>query len=147
MADNKQQGMTEAQKLVAKKEADAIARKKKARKIESFGYVHIHASFNNTIVTVTDRKGNAIVSSSSGACGFKGSKKSTPFAAQVASERAGHKAFDVGVREVDVRVKGPGMGRESAIRALEASGLKVLAIKDVTPLPHNGCRPRKRRRV
>ncbi|MBI4977425.1 MAG: 30S ribosomal protein S11 [Spirochaetes bacterium] len=147
MADVKA-GLTDTQKAAAKKAADsAIAKKKKERKIEAFGYVHVHASFNNTIVTITDRRGNVIVTSSSGAVGFKGSKKSTPFAAQMASERASQRAFDAGVREVDVKVKGPGMGRESAVRAIESAGIKVLAIKDVTPIPHNGCRPKKRRRV
>ena len=106
---------------------------KKDRKVEAFGIVHIKASFNNTIVTITGD--------------YKSSKKSTPFAAQVASEKASKKAYEMGVREVEVYVKGPGMGRESSIRAVEASGLKVKLIKDVTPMPHNGCRPRKRRRI
>ncbi|MCM8776140.1 MAG: 30S ribosomal protein S11, partial [Candidatus Omnitrophica bacterium] len=108
---------------------------------------HITASFNNTVITITDPQGNTICWSSSGAAGFKGSKKSTPFAAQVASERAAKKALELGVKEVEVMIKGPGSGRESAVRALQAGGLQVCAIHDVTPLPHNGCRPPKRRRV
>lgn len=121
----------------------------KAKKITHItrGVVHINASFNNTVVTITDPKGNAICWSSSGAAGFKGSKKSTPFAAQVASERAARKAMEFGMKEVEVFIKGPGSGRESAVRALQAAGLVVTAIRDVTPLPHNGCRPPKRRRV
>lgn len=121
---------------------------KKDRKIEAFGIVHIKASFNNTIVTITDRNGDTLSWASAGLDGdYKSSKKSTPFAAQVASEKASKKAYEMGVREVEVYVKGPGMGRESSIRAVEASGLKVKLIKDVTPMPHNGCRPRKRRRI
>ena len=111
------------------------------------GIAHIFASFNNTIITITDLHGNAISWSSSGGNAFKGARKSTPFASQVTAEQAGKKAVEVGMREVHVRVKGPGVGRESAIRALDASGLKVLSITDVTPIPHNGCRPPKRRRV
>ena len=111
------------------------------------GVAHIQATFNNTVVTITDPKGNAICWSSSGAAGFKGSKKSTPFAAQVASEQAARKALKLGLREVEVYIKGPGSGRESAIRALQAAGLTITAIRDVTPIPHNGCRPPKRRRV
>lgn len=120
--------------------------KKKLKSI-SKGVVHILASFNNTIITVTDPMGNAICWSSSGSAGFKGSKKSTPFAAQVASERAARKAMENGMKEVEVYVNGPGSGRESAIRALQTAGLSISMIKDVTPLPHNGCRPPKRRRV
>lgn len=123
-----------------------MAKKKKLKQIAR-GVVHILASFNNTIVTVTDSKGNAVCWSSAGAAGFKGSKKSTPFAAQVASEQAAKKAVEHGMKEVEVFVKGPGAGRESAIRALQTSGLQVSAIHDVTPIPHNGCRPPKRRRV
>ena len=123
-----------------------MAKKKKIRNITR-GIAHIQASFNNTIVTITDPQGNAICWSSSGAAGFKGSKKSTPFAAQRASEQVAKKAMENGVREVEVYIDGPGSGRESAIRALQAAGLRVTAIKDVTPLPHNGCRPPKRRRV
>ncbi len=121
-------------------------KKKKIRNITK-GVVHISASFNNTVITVTDPQGNAIAWSSSGAAGFKGSKKSTPFAAQRASEMVAKKAMEQGLKEVEVFVNGPGSGRESAIRALQAAGLRVTAIKDVTPLPHNGCRPPKRRRV
>ena len=122
---------------------------KKDKKILSSnkGVAHIQATFNNTIVTITDEKGDALCWSTAGACGFKGSKKSTPFAAQIAAENAAKKAFDVGLREVEVYVKGPGAGRESAIRAIQAAGLNVSVIRDVTPIPHNGCRPPKRRRV
>lgn len=121
---------------------------KRHKKVEAFGIVHIKASFNNTIVTITDRNGNTLSWASAGLDGdYKSSKKSTPFAAQIASEKASKKAFEMGVREVDVYVKGPGMGRESSIRAVESSGLKVKLIKDVTPMPHNGCRPKKRRRI
>jgi len=123
-----------------------MAKKKKLRQVTR-GIVFITASFNNTIVTVTDPQGNALCWSSAGAAGFKGSKKSTPFAAQVASERAGKKALEFGMKEVEVFVKGPGSGRESAIRALQGVGLQVSTIHDVTPLPHNGCRPPKKRRV
>ena len=120
--------------------------KKKVKNIVK-GIVHIQASFNNTIITITDTVGNAVCWSSSGAAGFKGSKKSTPFAAQRASEMAAKKAMENGMKEVEVFINGPGSGRESAIRALQAAGLRVTAIFDVTPLPHNGCRPPKRRRV
>ena len=121
---------------------------KKDKRVEAFGIVHIKASFNNTIVTITDRNGNTLSWASGGLVGdYKSSKKATPFAAQIASEKASKKAFEMGVREVDVYVKGPGMGRESSIRAVEAAGLKVKLIKDVTPMPHNGCRPKKRRRI
>ena len=121
---------------------------KRDKKVEAFGIVHIKASFNNTIVTITDRNGNTLSWASAGLDGdYKSSKKATPFAAQIASEKASKKAFEMGVREVDVYVKGPGMGRESSIRAVEAAGLKVKLIKDVTPMPHNGCRPKKRRRI
>ena len=123
-----------------------MAKKKKIRNIVK-GIAHIQASFNNTIITITDPQGNAIAWSSSGAAGFKGSKKSTPFAAQRASEMVAKKAMENGLKEVEVYIDGPGSGRESAVRALQASGLKITAIKDVTPLPHNGCRPPKRRRV
>ena len=121
--------------------------KKKKIKVVIKGVAHIAASFNNTIVTITDPKGNAICWSSSGAAGFKGSKKSTPFAAQMAAEQAAKKALEFGMKEVEVFIKGPGAGRESAIRALQAAGLQVSVIHDVTPIPHNGCRPPKRRRV
>jgi small subunit ribosomal protein S11 len=111
------------------------------------GQAHIQASFNNTIVTVTDPQGNTVSWSSSGSVGFKGSRKSTPYAAQLAASATARQAMDMGMREVDVYVKGPGPGRESAIRSLQAAGLKVTSITDVTPLPHNGCRPPKKRRV
>ena len=124
-----------------------MAGKKKVRRNVPRAVVHVHASFNNTIVTFADPNGETICWDSAGTIGFKGSRKSTPFAAQRAAERAAEKALKMGVREVDVRVKGPGTGRESAIRSLQARGLKIRAIEDVTPLPHNGCRARKRRRV
>lgn len=127
--------------------AEAVKKKIKARKGISHGMAHIKASFNNTIITITDQNGATIVASSSGAVGFKGTKKGTPFAAQLAAEQAGRKAIEAGVSQVDVLVKGPGSGRETAIRALQASGLSILSIKDVTSIPHNGCRPKKRRRV
>ncbi len=122
-------------------------RKKPSRPIPASGIVHILASFNNTIITITDKKGDTISWASTGTVGFSGSKKSTPFAAQLASESAAKKARELGVREVEVYVKGPGAGRESSIRALQAAGLNITAIKDVTPIPHDGCRARKRRRV
>jgi small subunit ribosomal protein S11 len=121
--------------------------KKKVRKEVPIGVVHIQASFNNTIVTITDPNGAVVSWSSAGRRGFKGSRKSTPFAAQVASEDAAKRAVDVGMKSVNVLIRGPGAGRESAIRALAASGLRVSSIRDVTPVPHNGCRPPKRRRV
>ena len=121
--------------------------KKRERKNISSGIAHVNASFNNTMVTITDAQGNAIAWSSAGAMGFKGSRKSTPYAAQVAADDAGKKAAEHGVRTLEVEVKGPGSGRESALRALQAAGFTVTSIRDVTPIPHNGCRPRKRRRV
>ncbi len=121
--------------------------KKKLPKGITTGTAHIKATFNNTIISITDKQGNVIVWSTPGVVGFNGSKKSTPFAAQLAGSDAARKAKDLGLKSVDVFVNGPGSGRESAIRALQANGLAVLSIKDVTPLPHNGCRPRKRRRV
>lgn len=120
--------------------------KKKTKQIAK-GIVHVLASFNNTVITITDLAGNTVCWASSGSAGFKGSKKSTPFAAQVASEHAAKKAIENGMKEVEVYVNGPGSGRESAIRALQTVGLQISLIKDVTPLPHNGCRPPKRRRV
>ncbi len=120
---------------------------KKFVRAASSGVAHILASFNNTIVTITDREGNTIAWASTGSSGFKGSKKSTPFAAGIAAEGAAKKAAERGVKEVEVVVKGPGAGRESAIRSLQAAGLTIRSIKDVTPIPHNGCRPEKRRRV
>jgi small subunit ribosomal protein S11 len=121
--------------------------KKKEKKNVQAGIVHVHATFNNTIVTVTDMQGNVIVWASAGNQGFKGSRKSTPFAAQRAAETVAKKAMEQGMRQVDVYVKGPGSGRESAIRSIQVAGLKINLIKDVTPIPHNGCRPPKRRRV
>jgi len=120
---------------------------KKEKKNIAVGVAHIQASFNNTIVTITDLNGNVICWSSAGNQGFKGSRKSTPFAAQMASENAAKKAIDHGMRNVEVKIDGPGAGRESAIRALQSAGLDITAIRDVTPIPHNGCRPPKRRRV
>jgi small subunit ribosomal protein S11 len=121
--------------------------KRKVRKNIQTGIAHISSTFNNTIVTITDVSGNVISWSSSGACGFKGSRKSTPFAAQLAAESAARKAQDHGMRTVQVFVNGPGAGRESALRALQSAGFKISLIRDVTPIPHNGCRPPKRRRV
>ena len=124
-----------------------VSRKRRVKKNVETGVAHIHSTFNNTIVMITDEHGNAISWSSAGALGFKGSRKSTPYAAQMASETATKAAMDHGIKSVEVSVKGPGSGRESAIRALQAAGLEVTAIRDVTPIPHNGCRPPKRRRV
>lgn len=121
--------------------------KKKVKKAEAFGTAHIQATFNNTVITITDLKGNVLACSSAGRIGFKGSRKSTPFAAQLAANSAAREALGLGVRKVQVRVKGPGSGREAAIRSLQAAGLEITAIRDVTPIPHNGCRPPKRRRV
>ena len=126
--------------------ASARARKKVKKNVAE-GIAHIHASFNNTIITITDRQGSALAWASSGGQGFKGSRKSTPLAAQVAAETAGRAAQDQGIKTLDVRIKGPGPGRESAVRALNALGLKIVSIADVTPVPHNGCRPQKRRRI
>ena len=124
-----------------------MAEKRKAKRIVTDGVAHIHASFNNTIITISDRQGNALCWATSGGSGFRGSRKSTPFAAQVAAERAGTAALEFGMKRVNVFVKGPGPGRESAVRALNAAGLRINSISDVTPIPHNGCRPPKRRRV
>ncbi|MEO0974785.1 MAG: 30S ribosomal protein S11 [Pseudomonadota bacterium] len=121
--------------------------KKKVKKQVLDGIAHIQASFNNTIITITDRQGNALSWATSGGCGFRGSRKSTPFAAQVAAERAGQAAQDYGLKNREVRVRGPGPGRESAVRALNAVGYRITSIEDVTPIPHNGCRPSKKRRV
>ena len=121
--------------------------RKKIRKNVADGIAHVHASFNNTIITITDRQGGALSWASSGGQGFKGSRKSTPFAAQVAAEVAGRAAQEQGIKNLDVRIKGPGSGRESAIRAIQACGMKIRSICDITPIPHNGCRPPKRRRV
>lgn len=125
----------------------AATKKRRDRKVVEKGAVHIRSSFNNTMVTVTDLKGNALSWASSGEMGFRGSRKSTPFAAQTAAETAAKAAMEYGLKTVEVYVKGPGAGREAAIRALQAVGLEVTLIKDVTPIPHNGCRPPKRRRV
>ncbi|MCZ6499637.1 MAG: 30S ribosomal protein S11 [Gammaproteobacteria bacterium] len=124
---------TKARKKVKKQVADAIA--------------HIHASFNNTIITITDRQGNSLSWATAGGCGFRGSRKSTPFAAQVAAEKAGNAALEFGVKNLEVRVKGPGPGREAAVRSLNSVGFRITSIADVTPIPHNGCRPPKKRRV
>jgi small subunit ribosomal protein S11 len=121
--------------------------KKKIKRVVTDGVAHVHASFNNTIVTITDRQGNCLSWATSGGAGFRGSRKSTPFAAQVAAENSAREAVNMGLKRVEVWVKGPGAGREAAIRSLQAAGLEISAIKDVTPIPHNGCRPPKRRRV
>jgi len=136
MATNKQQQSTAATRV-----------RKKVKKNVAEGIAHIHASFNNTIITITDRQGNALSWATSGGQGFKGSRKSTPFAAQVAAEVAGKVAVECGVKNLEVRIKGPGPGRESSVRALNALGMKITSITDVTPVPHNGCRPPKRRRI
>ena len=127
--------------------AGAARARKKVKKNVAEGIAHIHASFNNTIITITDRQGNALSWATSGGAGFKGSRKSTPFAAQVAAERAGRVAVECGVKNLEVRIKGPGPGRESSVRALAALGIRITSISDVTPVPHNGCRPQKRRRI
>jgi small subunit ribosomal protein S11 len=128
-------------------EKAAAPKRRKAKKMVSEGVAHIHSTFNNTIITITDAVGNVVAWSSAGSVGFKGSRKGTPFAAQLAAEAAAKKAMDFGMRSVQVFVKGPGAGRESALRSLQAAGFAVSVIKDVTPIPHNGCRPPKRRRV
>lgn len=135
--------------MMAKRKAkdSATKGKKKQKKNIASGIVHLHSTFNNTIVTITDKTGNTISWASAGTVGFKGSRKSTPFAAQVASEESAKRAMEHGLQRVEVFVKGPGSGRESAIRALQAVGLEITLIRDVTPIPHNGCRPPKRRRV
>ena len=127
--------------------AEEQSAKKKSKKIVSDGIAHIHATFNNTIVMITDRHGNTLCWATSGGAGFRGSRKSTPFAAQVAAGNCGEKAQAFGMKNLEVRVKGPGPGRDSAIRGLNAQGLKIQSITDVTPIPHNGCRPSKKRRV
>ena len=121
--------------------------RRRERKNISAGVAHVNSSFNNTMITITDAQGNTIAWSSAGHCGFKGSRKSTPYAAQMAAEECAKKAMDHGIRQLSVHVKGPGAGRESAVRALQAQGIKIALIRDVTPVPHNGCRPPKRRRV
>ncbi|MCB1741957.1 MAG: 30S ribosomal protein S11 [Gammaproteobacteria bacterium] len=124
-----------------------VRAKKKVRRTVTDGVAHVHASFNNTIITITDRQGNSLGWATAGASGFKGSRKSTPFAAQVAATRVGEAVQEYGVKNLEVLVKGPGPGRESAVRALNACGFKIMSISDVTPIPHNGCRPPKKRRV
>ena len=132
--------------MATAKSKSTTARKKKIKRSFTKGVAHIHSTFNNTIVTITDPQGNVIAWSSAGALGYKGAKIATPFAAQLAAEAAGKTAFDQGLRQVEVEVKGPGAGRESAVRALTTVGLQVLSIEDTTPIPHNGCRPPKRPR-
>jgi small subunit ribosomal protein S11 len=127
--------------------AQTVKKTKKKIQVESNGIAHIKATFNNVIITLTDVYGNTIAWSSSGKMGFKGSKKNTPFAAQVSAEEVAKSAYDQGLRKVDVFIKGPGAGREAAIRSLQTAGLEIISIKDITPIPHNGCRPPKRRRV
>jgi len=132
---------------MAKASTSASRTRKKVKKTVSDGIVHVHASFNNTIITITDRQGNTLAWATSGGAGFKGSRKSTPFAAQVAAEAAGRSAQEHGIKTLDVHIKGPGPGRESSVRALNALGIKITSIADVTPIPHNGCRAPKRRRI
>ena len=133
---------------MAKAANNAAARaRKKVKKNVADGILHVHASFNNTIITITDRQGNALSWATAGGAGFKGSRKSTPFAAQVAAEAAGKVAQEYGIKNLEVRIRGPGPGRESSVRAMNALGIKVVSIQDVTPVPHNGCRPPKRRRI
>lgn len=127
--------------------AKAVRTRKKVKKVVTDGMAHIHASFNNTIVMISDRQGNTLCWATAGGSGFRGSRKSTPFAAQVAADRAGQMAKEFGLKNLDVNVKGPGPGRESAVRALNSAGFKITSITDVTPIPHNGCRPPKKRRV
>ena len=124
-----------------------IKARKKVKKNVADGIAHVHASFNNTIITITDRQGNALSWATSGGSGFRGSRKSTPFAAQVAAETDGKAAMECGIKNLEVEIKGPGPGRESSVRALNALGIKITAISDVTPVPHNGCRPPKKRRI
>ena len=133
--------------MAANKNKKVVTRKKKAKRNVAKGVAHIHSTFNNTIVTITDAAGNALSWASAGQLGFRGSRKSTPYAAQMAADTAAKAASDYGLKTIEVFVKGPGSGREAAIRALQAAGLDVTLIKDVTPVPHNGCRPPKRRRV
>ena len=133
--------------MVKASTAGATRVRKKVKKNVSDGIAHVHASFNNTIITITDRQGNALSWATSGGAGFKGSRKSTPFAAQVAAETAGKVAIEYGIKTLEVRIKGPGPGRESSVRALNALGIKISSIADITPVPHNGCRPPKRRRI
>ena len=139
--------MATSAKTEGKSDKAAPVRRRRERKNIVNGVAHVNATFNNTIITIADAQGNTIAWSSSGLMGFKGSRKSTPYAAQLAAEDAGKKAIEHGVRTLEVEVKGPGAGRESALRALQSVGFSVTSIRDVTPIPHNGCRPRKRRRV
>ncbi|HLS42974.1 MAG TPA: 30S ribosomal protein S11 [Paenalcaligenes sp.] len=129
------------------KASGASRARKRIKKNVSDGIAHVQATFNNTIITITDRQGNALSWATSGGAGFKGSRKSTPFAAQVAAEAAGRTAMEYGVKNLEVRIKGPGPGRDSSVRALNALGIKITSIADITPIPHNGCRPPKRRRI
>ena len=146
-AKDEQKGKPAAAGAEGAPEAKAAPRKRRERRVVPRGTAHIKASFNNTIISIADPAGNVIAWSSAGASGWKGSRKSTPYAAQIAAENAARKALDTGMKTLEVFVRGPGAGREAAIRALEATGLSVSAITDVTPIPHNGCRPPKRRRV
>ncbi len=146
-AEETGQEKQKAESQAEQKPGERAARKKRGRKNIAEGVVHIHSTFNNTIVTITDFQGNVISWSSAGAMGFKGSRKGTPFAAQQAADSAAKKAMDHGLRSVQIFVRGPGAGRESALRALQSAGISISLIKDVTPIPHNGCRPPKRRRV
>jgi small subunit ribosomal protein S11 len=132
---------------MAKAQVGGTRVRKKVKKNVADGIAHVHASFNNTIITITDRQGNALSWATSGGAGFKGSRKSTPFAAQVAAESAGRVAQEYGIKTLEVRIKGPGPGRESSVRALNALGIRISSISDITPVPHNGCRPPKRRRI
>ncbi len=129
------------------KASSASRARRKVKKNVADGIAHVQATFNNTIVTITDRQGNALSWATSGGAGFKGSRKSTPFAAQVAAEMAGRTAMEYGIKNLEVRIKGPGPGRDSSVRALNALGIKITSISDITPIPHNGCRPPKRRRI
>jgi small subunit ribosomal protein S11 len=146
---SRQPGKNWVRVIMAKAPVNTAAQRvrKKVRKNVADGVAHVHASFNNTIITITDRQGGALSWASSGGQGFKGSRKSTPFAAQVAAEVAGRAAQDQGIKNLDVRIKGPGPGRESSVRALASLGIRINSISDVTPVPHNGCRPQKRRRI
>jgi len=132
---------------VAKTTTTSTSTRRKTRRNVTVGVAHVKATFNNTMITITDGKGETLCWASAGTCGFKGSRKSTPFAGQLSAQQVAEKAIKFGMKEIEVKVKGPGSGRESAITALQAAGLKIKSIEDVTPLPHNGCRPKKRRRV
>ena len=147
MAEEKAKQGAPAGNAAAAAAAGGAKKPKKARKNVLDAIAHVHASFNNTIITITDRQGNTLSWATSGGCGFRGSRKSTPFAAQVTADAAARKGIEHGLQKVEVFVKGPGSGRETAIRSLQAAGLEVTGVKDVTPQAHNGCRPRKRRRV